>query len=186
MSCDHAAGKYRLAKRLGSKTPDKFRRAVRGVDRTEQAKFSLGKYVVKDVLGQGRKSISLIENARTMAHGVNSEPAERDFLHAPINRMVLDPLLVSSISVARMEDGRTGFREIVELVARELSEFDEMRIDAGQERGAGVQRQNCPKMRVGLIVIQAAASRREGFGAPVCCFPTVRSDLWHHRWASLV
>ena len=152
------------AQPLVAEATHQLRRAVGEVDRTEQAELGLGEEVVEDVLGDGRHRLGPAQHAAAMAHGVDAESPEGDLLHRAIGRMMLDPLLVAAIAVARMQDGGMTLGhlgEIVQLRARQRAQLGEMRREVVDQRRGHVEWQQFAQAPVDVVVVQAAAGRRQ-------------------------
>ena len=79
-----------------------------------------------------------------MAHGVELEIAECDLLHLAIGRMIVDPVLVATEAVARVQHRRmlvAGAGECVELAAGQFAHALEMRL----QRRARIWRETEPE-----------------------------------------
>ena len=106
-------------------------RGVGDADRTHQSELGLHEQILQRVFGdRGQRAIHA-QRAGAMAHGVELEIAERDFLHFAIGRMVVDPVLVAAKAVPGVQNRRVLVgdpRQFIEPAARQRAEAIEMRL----------------------------------------------------------
>jgi hypothetical protein len=135
-----------------------------------EPELGLHEQILECIFGDRRQRGVEPEHA-AMAHGVEFKIAEGDRLHLAIGGVILDPIFVASVAVARMQHGRVPVGhsgQLVEASARERAEPVEMRLQAAERRGIEIEREQLAQTRVDAEEIQAAAVRRQPVGAPGC------------------
>ena len=151
------------ANRLVAVFPDEKRRGIRGGDRAHQCEFRLHEQVLQDVFRRDRRSVPA-EHAGAPGHGMDAEIAETDPLHLPVGGMELDPVLVATEGVARMQHGPVPVRQpgqLVEAPAGDFAEAAEMRKHVFAQVVRQVERQQVLQAPVDVEEVHPVAIRRQ-------------------------
>src|SRR6266536_5325218 len=116
-------------------------RGIGDADRAYQPELGLHEEILENIFGDRRQRPVEPEYA-AVAHRVELKIAEADPLHFAVGRMVLDPIFVPAVAVARMEPGRMlvgDRRELVEPPAGQPAQALEMRLEMIPQRRLDIE-----------------------------------------------
>ena len=139
-------------------------RRVGDADRAHQAELGLHEQILEHVFGDRRQRLLEAEHAAAMAHGVELEIRECNLLHLAVGRVVLDPVLVAALAIARMQHRRMlvgDRRKLVETPTGQSPQPLELRREAGARIGVEIHRQQLAQARIDAEEIHPAAVGRD-------------------------
>ncbi|CFW30401.1 Uncharacterised protein [Bordetella pertussis] len=148
-------------------TLDHADRRIVAIDGAQQAELRLREQVGQRVLDQWRRVARPAEHAGLVADRGHAELAERDPLHFPVCRVVVDAVDVAAVAVARRQRRRMlvrGVRQFVQRVAGQLAEPVEVRREMAQLFGIGAKRQQLAQRWIEAPEVLAPAVVRNRFG----------------------